>query len=602
MCLIQLQQVRIFAGVKRNRYGVLEPTGVGRLCNWTPDQNGPPADEYTSFGAYQRSLRLKCDSGVPGAIQWTPDRDTPDTVFYHCFTHRYLGWKINVLDSCDRDGQSSDIDEVFVQPDAPESLQPAQSIRHETKIKPNDIFLLQNERKIDQQLSENLNNNNLENRNDKSHFELTKMIANGILAAEALESSLKNRTSSSSDEATLKPLPSKNGDPRINTPVEPLPMYLTPPKSKVSRPFRFEGRIPIPREKNNTVQYILPMKPQSRYKSYNYNSHPPPPPSNFRIRYQDEKPIPPIFLNDRSETFRKGINNERQRYTKISMPPSALRRDYATSVKTGPPQFPQQNKPLSLQKHLLHGPPPPSAFASKQKFSAPIKISKKDLMIPSAANVGFQPDRIVVESGFRPISRRRDPHEVDEVEEEEIERRTEQHDAPEYEDDYPDQKQRRSDKSSGTEDESTESEQTELLIKTFEPMFIPSPLDSTNISSAKTQTKRLTGDLQYMEMEEGEDKMAMAGEKHAYYLPPDNKAVKTTKLHPAGTIVAYDGRAVLDKALFESEPDFETTPKRSGSIMSGISSTEQLLHLPQFGPFRGEIPPLPRSQQRSKAS
>lgn len=102
-----LQNVQIFAGVKRNRFGALAPTGIGRLCNWVPDPDGPPADEYSSFGAYQRSLSLKCEEGEPGVITWRPDENTPDTVYYQCFTHRYLGWKINVLDSCDIGGQSS---------------------------------------------------------------------------------------------------------------------------------------------------------------------------------------------------------------------------------------------------------------------------------------------------------------------------------------------------------------------------------------------------------------------------------------------------------------------------------------------------------------
>ena len=28
-------------------------------------------------------------SGQPGILQWTPDRHTPDTVYYQCYTHRY---------------------------------------------------------------------------------------------------------------------------------------------------------------------------------------------------------------------------------------------------------------------------------------------------------------------------------------------------------------------------------------------------------------------------------------------------------------------------------------------------------------------------------
>ena len=78
-----------------------------------------PAFLFSSFGAYQRSLSLNCQegesfdkttshwseylmptadpkpsslwhySGQPGILQWTPDRHTPDTVYYQCYTHRY---------------------------------------------------------------------------------------------------------------------------------------------------------------------------------------------------------------------------------------------------------------------------------------------------------------------------------------------------------------------------------------------------------------------------------------------------------------------------------------------------------------------------------
>lgn len=74
--------MQIFAGVTQNKKGEYEPTGVGRLCNWTPDPDQPSADEFASFGAYQRTLSLVCDHGEPGVVQWTPDENTPDTVYY----------------------------------------------------------------------------------------------------------------------------------------------------------------------------------------------------------------------------------------------------------------------------------------------------------------------------------------------------------------------------------------------------------------------------------------------------------------------------------------------------------------------------------------
>lgn len=436
-----------------------------------------------------------------------------------------------------------------MQPDQPESLLPSQSIRHETKIKPNDIYLLQNERTVDQAESPQFQgNNNLENRNDRTNSEFTKMIANGILAAEALEKSIINNKTAGGGVGNSISINTHHGEP-----IEPLPMFLTPPKTIADRPFRYEARIPL-REKDHSIQYILPNHASNRFKNLNG----------------------PMTK----------LGNERQKVTKISMPP--IRRDYITNVKPIP-QFPVQNQPWSLQKHFvaLRGSPPPY-FVKQQKFSGPIKISKKEFALP-AKNVGFQPDSVVVEGGFTPIMRRQSSNGN------EKNRPKHHHESAEEYEDYPEQSQRRSDQTDLIE-ENTESENSELLIKTFEPMFIPSPLDSTSMSAMKTPSKRLSGDLQFMEVEDGEDKMALAGERHAYYLPPappdnaTNKA-KTTKLYPAGTVVTYDGRAVVDRSLLDSEPDFPT-PIRPGNVISGISSTEQLLHLPQFGPFRGEIPPL----------
>ncbi|XP_075986894.1 DM13 and DOMON_DOH domain-containing protein skeletor isoform X2 [Anticarsia gemmatalis] len=119
--------VKIYAGVRHTRGGGMTPLGVGRLCNWTPDPSGPEADEYPSFGAYQRALTLVCEEGNPGVVTWTPDKNTPNTVYYQCFTHRHLGWKINVLDECDvTEGAESRIVERLALPD---DMQPADSVQ-----------------------------------------------------------------------------------------------------------------------------------------------------------------------------------------------------------------------------------------------------------------------------------------------------------------------------------------------------------------------------------------------------------------------------------------------------------------------------------------
>ncbi|TRY81057.1 hypothetical protein TCAL_09448 [Tigriopus californicus] len=96
----QRKKVTVFAGIEQSRLGP-KPVATGRLCEWKEDPS-EPADGFTSFGGYQRSLTLQCEEGQPGIIQWTPDRDTPDEVYYQCYTHRYLGWKIHVVDQCDQ--------------------------------------------------------------------------------------------------------------------------------------------------------------------------------------------------------------------------------------------------------------------------------------------------------------------------------------------------------------------------------------------------------------------------------------------------------------------------------------------------------------------
>ncbi|XP_071441647.1 protein Skeletor, isoforms B/C [Hetaerina americana] len=154
--------VQVFAGVEWDPItGEPKPTATGRLCNWIPDPD-KPADEATSFGAYQRTLTLSCDNendGSPGILRWTPDINTPDTVYYQCYTHRYLGWKINVLDSCESDEGAGHlthrqpqrrpasrrgrgrvaVNEDASQFDDVESLVPKASIQISTRVRPDGI-------------------------------------------------------------------------------------------------------------------------------------------------------------------------------------------------------------------------------------------------------------------------------------------------------------------------------------------------------------------------------------------------------------------------------------------------------------------------------
>ncbi|XP_019756540.2 protein Skeletor, isoforms B/C isoform X1 [Dendroctonus ponderosae] len=126
------KNISILAGVRFDKAGEPIPVGVGRLCHWTHSGDSD-ADDFDSFGAYQRTLQLKCDVGEPGIVTWTPDRNTPDTVYYQCFTHRHLGWKINVHDSCEQAVAASELQPTIVKPsEAQSDLEPEASIRQES--------------------------------------------------------------------------------------------------------------------------------------------------------------------------------------------------------------------------------------------------------------------------------------------------------------------------------------------------------------------------------------------------------------------------------------------------------------------------------------
>ena len=56
------RRLQVFAGVKKTRFGGPVPTATGRLCEWKEDVK-KAANQFTSFGAYQRSLSLYCQEG-----------------------------------------------------------------------------------------------------------------------------------------------------------------------------------------------------------------------------------------------------------------------------------------------------------------------------------------------------------------------------------------------------------------------------------------------------------------------------------------------------------------------------------------------------------
>ncbi|XP_063228586.1 protein Skeletor, isoforms B/C isoform X2 [Bacillus rossius redtenbacheri] len=100
---------RVFAGVSYDADGYPYPTAAGRYCEWTHKTIDKSA-EIETFEAYLETLRLVCDEGEPSYLNWTVAPETPDLLYYQCYTHNNLGWKIHVVDagySSERDGNGS---------------------------------------------------------------------------------------------------------------------------------------------------------------------------------------------------------------------------------------------------------------------------------------------------------------------------------------------------------------------------------------------------------------------------------------------------------------------------------------------------------------
>ncbi|XP_041762003.1 protein Skeletor, isoforms B/C isoform X2 [Anopheles merus] len=96
----QKRRETVYAGVEYDADGYAYPTAAGRYCEWkhkTIDRSA----EIATFDEYKKTLQLSCDdpNGQPAYLNWTVVDETPDLVYYQCFTHRNLGWKIHVVNA-----------------------------------------------------------------------------------------------------------------------------------------------------------------------------------------------------------------------------------------------------------------------------------------------------------------------------------------------------------------------------------------------------------------------------------------------------------------------------------------------------------------------
>lgn len=223
-------------------------------------------------------------------------------------------------------------------------------------------------------------------------------------------------------------------------------------------------------------------------------------------------------------------------------------------------------------------------------------------LIPPAVNTGFKPDSIVVESGFKPIIREPLMAGEDRIADEYDSLGSNRREDTDIQEDYEEPPQIVSSKHKYPSDQLTE---------TFEPMFIPSPEDhllSTNDRTKEifppnhakedrphpvyVKTKNELNALfskKNLEKDITADLVMESDRISPHYLPPDPKLPKEhyQKLLNEETFTTYDGKTVSGATL-TSVPEAKPPKLFSAKLPA---NTKELLKTPQFGPFRGEIPP-----------
>ncbi|XP_034178877.1 LOW QUALITY PROTEIN: DM13 and DOMON_DOH domain-containing protein skeletor [Osmia lignaria lignaria] len=478
-------KVKIFAGAQRQR-GVYRPTGVGRLCNWVPDQNQPPADDFSSFGAYQRTLTLVCDHGDPGIVEWTPDKNTPDTVYYQCFTHRYLGWKINVLDSCDAgETAASENHEVFVQPERQRTnvdLENSPSIRVPSKVTPSAEFLQQHLHQAH------------DNPRPMSH-------------------------------GTKYTYPAAS-NPQIQYPNRPLyHHYATNYHHLYHQPPHHHYHHYQPEQRN---QLMMIKRPMMTRRPMLQTSHTMPQPS---------LPLPsrPVFLERKKSVYAPASPVYRRNQEKVSAVNGNVQ--ISKLKKVDPKQWSKVEAKVSDTN-------------APNLFSTPMK---------PARNTGFDPGSIVIESGFKPIIRTLEkPTDVAEKRSSDI-----------------------------TDEEDARGTTNHRPNDNFGPVFIPSPPVPTVDTVKRSKKKPRLGEVEDMEM--------AADRMNAYYLPPVPSTItnESPSSPSSEVLITFDGKRLKDSGLARSISGIEEHSKST-------LSSDVLSRTPQFGRFKGELPPLIPGEARSQ--
>ncbi|XP_012227844.1 protein Skeletor, isoforms B/C isoform X1 [Linepithema humile] len=649
-------KVKIFAGVRRQRNNVI-PTGVGRLCNWIHDQNKPEADDFATFGGFQRTLTLECDHGEPGIVEWTPDENTPDTVYYQCFSHRYLGWKINVLDSCDNPDEASSAasekHEVYAAPPkghqaASQDMEYGASVAITSKVMPPVEFLHQqhahhSHREYSHRYPHRHSATNPAGKLNVSYHRHPQLLTNAANNKfDRLQSSSSSSSSSSEkssyDDATnmITPHRSYEGRPKDHIDEDASQQQQQQQQDQMTAHEQssslytdhLELAREIPHQTSATNQQLSNLVADHQRPSLihgtkfpyvatiggnAYSRAPHYYPSNHHVRLQLPLPFP-RYHQHQPEPPRTQLMIIR-RPVPLTRNPMLQTLQAATNALSLPFSFPfsfsfsSSPRPILIERKKSIYRPLPITSTLKvstdksvsvasppfEKFTAKIDAKSRAKL---EAKVGSEDISDNLMSSSRTVLKpaRNTGFDPDSI----VIEGGFKPIIRNVVDREPDVAQKRISMEDAWQDEVFRKTSDYQTIDEFSPVFVPSsPVTSVIGDDDRKQRKKTSQLARFSSQLDDLDDMETAADIRldTYYLPPIGKT-RPEQLPPSssGVLITYDGKKLKDSiSLTRSITDIDHRSK--GRLTSDILS-----RTPQFGTFQGELPPLIPGEIRANSS
>lgn len=542
-----------------------------------------------------------------------------------CFVHRYLGWKINVHDRCDSQvatGSAPSETRVKYEPEVDE-LESHPSIKVATRVMPegpNFLPLVSNlELKHSELMAEYKKNFaqipvNFKDAHKESQYAVTTAGAApnhkypepvGPSSTEQQHREMIPVSEDLSQDISTersRPMLGQKHENRTSPPAQHYYQGLPYQRHPYIQGQVVNGR---PTHRRPVVSTMTIIRPHNRRPAPHHHMmmmHRPmsvmAAPSNYRPVYV-KKPIyrmpsvsmqrPVMMMAPEPQLAETVLVPPRVQTGQQPQTMKTVSVSYSSSkAKVKPQQLPMQLKaePTETKKYIL-----PQMKPNKQELHSPVYKSSSGVN-----SGGFNPGTLVIEGGFKPIiqSTQEAQDRISEVLEE--------------------------DDTEGTIDLSLDEEAPkDKATEFFEPMFIPSPPDSmrkhakkpTGLEFDVLQKKKAYINHKPVRQnmvvirrrpvspsfrsthDELADETAMAAERmDTFYLPPSGPIYGMT---PGGrvavdsgssSLLTYDGKMVSgNNVVSPPQLGLSDLPKRRSSTADLVRST------PQFGPFRGDVPP-----------